>query len=100
VSASDLEIRDNPSELCYEAWLDHRLAGTIRYRREPGVLVFVLTDVDPELEGLGVGSALVRGALADARRRGLKVAAVCPFVASYAARHDGYADLIVPDPGL
>lgn len=94
----DVHVRDDPSELRYEAWIGDRLAGVIRYRREPGVIVLVHTDVEPDLEGSGVGAALVRGALDDIRARGLSVAIVCPFVASYVSRHEGYADLIVPDP--
>jgi predicted GNAT family acetyltransferase len=49
--------------------------------------------VPKELEGHGIGSALVRGLLEIARAQGLKVHAVCPFVKAYLDRHAEYADL-------
>jgi len=60
--------------------------------------VLVHTDVATSVEGSGVGSALVAGALDDIRARGLRVVPVCPFVAAYVRRHPGYADLVAPDP--
>ena len=46
-----------------------------------------------ELNGKGIGSALVRGLLDIVRTQGLKVVPLCPFVASYIAKHPEYADL-------
>jgi predicted GNAT family acetyltransferase len=95
----EVEVRDNPAELQYEAWIGDAMPGFIRYRKAPGVLVFVHTDVDPDYEGHGVGSALVHAALDDVRNRGLSVAPTCPFVARYIAKHSEFHDLVVPDPG-
>lgn len=95
---SDLVVRDDPQELRYEAIRDGRLVGVIRYRIEPGVVVLVHTEVDEAVEGTGVGSQLVRGALADLRARGLRVVPLCPFVAAYMRRHPEDADLVGTDP--
>ena len=95
---SDLVVRNNPEELRYEARRDGQLVGLIRYRIEPGVVVLVHTEVDDEVEGTGVGSQLVRGALDDLRGRGLRLVPVCPFVAAYLRRHPEYADLLGVDP--
>jgi predicted GNAT family acetyltransferase len=95
---SDLVVRDDPQELRYEAIRDGRLVGIIRYRIEPGVVVLVHTEVDEAVEGTGVGSQLVRGALDDLRARGLRVVPLCPFVAAYLRRHPEYADLVGVDP--
>lgn len=95
---SDLVVRDDPQELRYEAIRDDRLVGVIRYRIEPGVVVLVHTEVDEAVEGTGVGSQLVRGALADLRARGLRVVPLCPFVAAYLRRHPEDADLVGTDP--
>jgi predicted GNAT family acetyltransferase len=95
---SDLVVRDDPQELRYEAIRDGRLVGIIRYRIEPGVVVLVHTEVDEAVEGTGVGSQLVRGALADLRARGLRVVPLCPFVAAYLRRHPEDADLVAVDP--
>ena len=95
---SELVVRDNPEELRYDALLDGRRVGLIRYRIEPGVVVLVHTDVDEAVEGTGVGSQLVRGALDDIRARGLRLVPLCPFVAAYLRRHREYADLVGTDP--
>ena len=95
---SELVVRDNPEELRYDALLDGRRVGLIRYRIEPGVVVLVHTDVDEAVEGTGVGSQLVRGALDDIRARGLRLVPLCPFVAAYLRRHPEYADLVGTDP--
>jgi uncharacterized protein len=94
----EIVVRDNPRELRYEALLDGQLVGLIRYRREPGVVVLVHSEVDLAHEGTGVGSELVRGALADLRARGLRVVPQCPFVADYLRRHPEDADLVGVDP--
>jgi predicted GNAT family acetyltransferase len=63
------------------------------YRRAGDVLIVPHTEVPPELEGHGYGSALVRGVLEHARAHGLKVRAACPFVAAYLRRHPEYDDV-------
>ncbi len=95
---SGLVVRDNPTELRYEALRDGELVGLIRYRVEPGVIVLVHTEVDDAVEGTGVGSQLVRDALDDIRARGLRLVPVCPFVAAYLLRHPEYSDLVGDDP--
>jgi uncharacterized protein len=90
----DLEVRDNRDDQRYEATVDRELAGFTEYRLRPGLIAFIHTQVDSAFEGQGVGSALVREALDDARRRGLEVLPFCPFVNSYIERHRDYADLV------
>jgi predicted GNAT family acetyltransferase len=46
------------------------------------------------LNGRGIGSALVRGALEQVRARGLKVVAKCPFVSAYMSKHPEFSDLL------
>ena len=58
-------VIDNPNELRYELWLGERLGGEIRYVREDDKVVLVHTEVDPSLEGQGLGNVLVQGALDD-----------------------------------
>ena len=95
---SGVTVRDNPAELRYEALAGDELVGELRYRREPGVVVLVHTDVAASAEGSGVGSRLVKDALDDLRKRRLRVVALCPFVAAYVRRHPDYADLVGTDP--
>jgi uncharacterized protein len=93
----NVSVTDNPSELGYELHVDNDLAGEIRYRRQPGAVVLVHTDLEPIFEGEGLGSRLVQGALDDIRARGLAVVPVCLFVAAFIRRHPEYADLVTSD---
>jgi predicted GNAT family acetyltransferase len=85
-----MEVVDNAAALRYEIRVDGRLAGSIRYTRNGDIVTLVHTEVDPAFEGHGVGSALVQGALDDARARGLTVRPLCPFVAAWLRTHPDY----------
>jgi len=92
-------VRDNPDELRYELLDDAgAVVGEIRYRREPGAVVLVHTEVDPAREGHGLAGVLVAGAFDDLRARGLKVVPVCPYVRAWLRRHPEQADLVISDP--
>jgi predicted GNAT family acetyltransferase len=81
-------VADNRDELRYELWLDDRLGGEIRYTiREDGTVVLVHTEIEPSLEGRGLGNVLVQGALDDLRERGIEYIPLCPFVRAYLQRH-------------
>jgi predicted GNAT family acetyltransferase len=98
VNNEQIQVVDDPAELRYELRLDGVRAGFIAYRREPGIVVLVHTDIDPAHEGKGLGSRLVAGALDDVRSRGLRVVPLCPFVAAYLRRHPEQTHLVVHDP--
>jgi predicted GNAT family acetyltransferase len=83
----------------YEAHLDAEIAGVLEYIVKHGRIALVHTEVMPAREGRGIGSALVRFALDDARRRGLRVIAVCPYVRDYLMRHPEDGDIVVNRPG-
>jgi predicted GNAT family acetyltransferase len=59
----------------------------IDFRRDGDTIVLIHTEVPDELEGHGVGSALVRGALEHIRAERLALVPQCPFVRSYIERH-------------
>jgi predicted GNAT family acetyltransferase len=77
----------------FEAHVDGALAGFAEYQRTDHLVAYTHTEVDPAFEGRGVGSALARAALDDARRRALPVLATCPFIARWMGRHPEYLDL-------
>lgn len=64
------------------------------YQLEGDTIVFTHTVVPPEIEGRGVGTKLIRGALDIVRDRGLKVVPQCPFVRAYIDKHPEMRDLL------
>ena len=89
-----MTVADQPERRRYEIELDGQLAGFLTYRVADGVITHRHTEVDPAYGGRGLGSRLVRYALDDARRRGLRVKPLCPFVTAFIERHPEYADLV------
>lgn len=91
-----VEVGDVPESKRYEARVDgeSKVAGIAQYIRTTELVAFVHTEVVPEYEGRGVGSALVRTALDEARSARLRVLATCPFFAGWIARHPEYQDLL------
>ena len=94
----DVAVRNSPDRQRYEALADGAVAGFAEYRGADDLIVFTHTEVDPAHEGQGVGSALVRGALDDARARHLAVLPLCPFVRSWIEHHPDYEDLVYRRP--
>ncbi|MGW7294581.1 GNAT family N-acetyltransferase [Streptomyces xiamenensis] len=91
-----VEVSDVPEARRYEARVDgeSKVAGVADYIRTKELIAFVHTEVGPEYEGGGVGSALVRTALDEARDANLRVLATCPFFAGWISRHPEYQDLL------
>jgi predicted GNAT family acetyltransferase/glutaredoxin len=93
----EAEVVDAPEERRYELRLGGRLIGLAAYRRRDGLIVFTHTEVDESCEGRGFGSRLAAAALDDARRQGLQVVPLCPFIAHYVDRHPDLHDLVAPE---
>ena len=86
-------VRDNKAEHEFELVVDgHRAIAA--YQLEGDTIVFTHTVVPKAIEGRGVASRLIRGALDQVRDRGLKVIPQCPFVAAYIKRHPDVQDLL------
>jgi predicted GNAT family acetyltransferase len=86
-------VRDNKAEHEFELVVDgHRAVAA--YQLEDDTIVFTHTIVPKAIEGRGVASRLIRGALDQVRDRGLKVVPQCPFVAAYIKRHPDVQDLL------
>jgi len=75
------------------ATLDGAPVGTAAYELAGGSITFTHTVVDPDVEGHGVGSTLIRYALDDARAQHLAVVPQCEFVAAFIEDHPDYQDL-------
>jgi predicted GNAT family acetyltransferase len=94
---TDVMVREVPRRRRYEALVDGEVAGFVVYHDVPDARMFLHTEVSGPFEGRGVGSALARGALDDARARGLAVRPSCPFVAEWIRRHQDYLDVVAEE---
>jgi uncharacterized protein len=92
-SRPDWLVVDNPERRRFEIDLGGAMA-IAEYTLPAGIIMFTHTEVPPEHEGKGIGTALIRAGLAAARERGLKVIPICPFFAAYIQRHAEEKDLL------
>jgi predicted GNAT family acetyltransferase len=91
-----VEVSRDERSSRYVATEDGAELGSAFYEDHPdGRVTFTHTEVDESTQGRGIGGRLVRQALDDVRRRGLKVDPRCPFVAEYIDEHAEYQDLLV-----
>ena len=91
----NLVVADAPGRQRYEALLDDVLVGVLTYAVKNGRIALIHTEVMPAHEGRGIGAALTRFALDDARRRELLVIASCPYVKRYLETHLDDLDIVV-----
>ena len=94
-----LEITDIPDARRYEARLDGELAGWVDYGRVRTRLVAIHTEVKPEFGGRGIGKALVRRVIEDARAGGFTITPRCPLFAAHFERNAHDRDVLAGPPG-
>ena len=94
--AQDFSVVDNKEANRYELFAGQQRLGFADYKLTPGRILFTYIEVDPVLQGQGLGSALTKAALKDCRARGLSVSARCPFIADYLRDHPEYDDIAAP----
>lgn len=93
-----LRIVDEPARQRYEARLGDDVVGVVEYRSVRGRRILFHTEVDPSMEGRGIGSRLVTGVLDSIRAADLRVTVKCPFVAAFLERHPDYRDVLAGAP--
>jgi predicted GNAT family acetyltransferase len=91
---AELRVTRVPAESEYTLLIGDLPAGFLRYAPRDGGVVLLHTEVDPQIEGRGLGATLVRGALDDVRARGEEVVVLCPFARAWLDRHPEYHDLL------
>ena len=89
-----VDIKDVPAARRYEARIDGTLAGWVDYGRVRNRLVAVHTEVKPEFGGRGIGKALVRRVIEDARAGGFTITPRCPLFAAHFERNPGDRDVL------
>ena len=87
-------ISDNTSLNRYEIAVGD-LVAFLTYRRRPGSVLLAHTEVPVSLRGKGLGQALAKHGLDEARQTGEHVVVKCPFVTAWLKRHPEYDDIVV-----
>ena len=95
--AGDATVVNVPEAHRYELQLDNERIGELAYRQRKDRIAFTHTNVNPAYEGRGFGSRLAEAALADARRQGLAVVPLCPFIAWYIEQHPEHGNQVAAD---
>ena len=90
-------VADNPASSRFEITVDGELAGFVDYRKHGEEYALPHTRVFTQFEGHGVGSELVRGALAEIAKRGGTVLPYCPFVPKVIRDNPEFLELVPKD---
>lgn len=88
------EVKDAPDQSRFEIYVDDDRVGVLDYYLTGDTITMPHTEIDPAYGGQGLGGALVKGALDEARSRGLSVRPACSFVRHYIEEHPEYQDLV------
>ncbi|MFC8870326.1 GNAT family N-acetyltransferase [Streptomyces sp. NPDC057148] len=97
---SEIEIRDDRAAGRLEAIGGGEVVGRVEYfvlDAPERALVPVHTVVEPAHEGQGIAGSLARELYAAARREGVVVAPLCPYVVKWAERHPDQAPAAGPE---
>ena len=88
-------VTDAPERERFEARDEEgELAGVLTYQLTGPIIAYTHTEVDPRFEGQGVGSALARAAMDDARGKGRTVVPICPFLSGWLDKHPEYEKIV------
>ncbi len=91
----DITLEDNGSKGRYVARIAGFPEAEMTFSRvSPSRIIVDHTGVPDELRGKGVGQALVKNLVEDARARGFKVIPLCPFTKAQLERHPEWQDIV------
>lgn len=90
----DIDRETTPSGGRYLANLDGHRAEMTYSRASPQLIIIDHTGVPDALRGKGVGQALAKFAVEDARKGGWKIIPLCPFFKAQAERHPEWQDVV------
>jgi predicted GNAT family acetyltransferase len=93
IDTTKLLVVLNETHHRFEITYDGAIAQ-IAFRREPGRIVYIHTEVPEAFEGQGIAGQMAKVALDYARKHGLQVVPQCPYVQAYIKRHAEYQDLV------
>lgn len=87
--STEASVRNDEADSRYVVVVGDELAGYAEYRLggDGTAITFTHTVVDDAYEGHGLGRELAKGALTDAKGRGLRIDSRCSFISGYLERH-------------
>ncbi len=94
--SDEIEItrEEGESKGRYSAVVDGHEAEMTYSRAGASTIIIDHTGVPDALRGRGVGQALVRRGVEDARAEGRKIVPLCPFAKAQIARHPEWQDVL------
>jgi predicted GNAT family acetyltransferase len=93
----EITVADVPERERFEArTADGALAGVLTYQLTGRIIAYTHTTVEPEQEHHGVGQALARAAMEDARGKSRTVVPICPFLKGWLDEHHDYDAILAP----
>ena len=93
----EVSVVNNEDEQRFETQLGSA-AAFLAYRRSPGKLVLLHTEVPPAYRGNGIAGQLVSAAVRFARQSHLRIVPLCPFTSAFLAKHPEYQDVTSDNP--
>ena len=90
----DIQLEETGSKGRYFLEIDDETAEMTYSRASPHLIIIDHTEVPDGLRGRGIGEALVRRGIEDARVSGTKIIPLCPFATAQIRRHAEYQDVV------
>ncbi|MTE21705.1 GNAT family N-acetyltransferase [Streptomyces sp. TRM43335] len=94
-----VSIIDAPAHSRFEARVGTTLTGFVDYVRTDDLVSYPRVVVSRPFRGQGIGDRLLRTAVEDARRRGLRIRPACAFVEQWLELNPEYRELVSGGPG-
>lgn len=91
---NETSIKNNTHKHRFELQTDGKLSIVEYQQVDDETLALTHTEVDPSLEGHGVGSKLVEGVLQYIEQHDQKIVPLCPFVSVFLKRHPDWNRLV------
>ncbi|NJC95738.1 MAG: GNAT family N-acetyltransferase [Anaerolineales bacterium] len=92
VNLDELDVKQNPDENRFEAWIDNKLSK-LDYIQDDRNFVITHVGVHPAFRGQGVAGKITQVGIEYAKRNSLRVVPMCSYAAAYIRRHPEYAEL-------
>ncbi|RAJ94576.1 hypothetical protein LX87_04463 [Larkinella arboricola] len=96
MKTQEVAVLIDRAESRFELEIEGKLSFISYIPKDDRTLIFIHTEVHPNLQAKGVGAQLIKGAFEYVDTYNLKVIPACSFVATYIRRHPEYNRLVSP----